>query len=275
MTKKNILLTALLSLTLAGQAQEGTWDKEKYPNAEPLPKESLVKEFQWKPGVSNQPIGTARGIYPGRVVMTRYPEVCRWKGRWQLEEDQWFLPENTDLEKCSEMMSVTLKRLTGTDNDQKAWRKIFAYYHQQRFGRKDGAYKPGEVVAIKANLNNAKARERQSNMSDGTPQVILAMVRQLVKGAGVRPQDIIIYDGRRPIAAEILNLVWGEYPDVRFVQDDPGIRNYQPVNPKTGDYSKLVKPKWKRCIDFSHGKFDGARLIPEQIRVRFTRPPIW
>ena len=263
--RKSGVIWALFAFALSCQAQEGTWDKVKYPNAEPLPKEELVKEFQWKPGLSNQPIGKARGIYPGRVVMTRYPEVCRWKGRWQLEEDQWFLPENTDLEKCSEMMSVTLQRLTGAKNDKEAWRKIFRYYHQQRFGRKHGAYKTGEVVAIKANLNNAKARERQSNMSDGTPQVLLAMVRQLVHGAGVRPEDIIIYDGRRPIAAEILNLVWGEFPDVKFVQDDPGIRDYQPVNPKTGDYSLLQKPDWVEAIDFSSGEFEGARLIPRQI----------
>lgn len=264
MNRKVFIFTALLGFAVNMQAQQGTWDKKKYPNAEPI-KESLLKEFTWKPGVSNQPIGKARGIYPGRVVMTRYPEVCRWKGRWNVEEDQWFLPENTDLEKCSEMMSVTLRRLTGAKSDKEAWRKIFKYYYQQRFGKKDGAYKPGEVVAVKVNLNNAKAREKQSNMSDEAPQVILSMVRQLVKAAGVRPQDIIIYDGRRPIAAETLRLVWGEYPDVKFVQDDPGVRKYQPVNPKTGDYSLLQKPNWIRAIDYSAGKFDGARLIPRQV----------
>ena len=262
---KTILMAAIVAaMPVLLCAQTGTWDKEKYPKAE-MWNDKVVEEFQWKPGASNQPVGNARGIYPGRVVMTRDGDVCRWKGRWDVEDDQWFLPENTDLEGVCRMMSVTLQRLTGTKSDRKAWRKIFEYYHWQRFGVKKGGYQPGETVAVKVNVNNAKAREKQSNMSDEAPQMIMAMVRQLVNGAGVRPEDILIFDARRPFAPEILNLVWGEYPDVVFIQDDPGIRDYQPVNPKTGDYSKLQKPKWKKCIEFSHGKFDGAQLIPEQV----------
>ena len=156
----------LIKLTVPVAAQTGTWNQAKYPHAEALPKQELVDEFRWQPGESNRPIGVARGIYPGRVVMTRYPEVCRWKGRWQLESDQWFLPENTDLEGVCQMMSKTLQTLTGTKSDKKAWKKIFEYYHQQRFGTKKVGYREGEIVAVKVNVNNAKARERQSNMSD-------------------------------------------------------------------------------------------------------------
>ena len=260
---RHYLAISLCALALSAGAQ-GTWDKAKWPNAEPI-KESLLPEFQWQPGVSNQPIGVARGIYPGRVVMARNPEACKWAGRWNVEEDQWYLPENTDLEKCTEMLSVTLHKLTGTRNDAKAWKKIFHYYNEQQRGMKHRGYQPGEVVAIKVNVNNAKARERNSNMSDVAPQMIMAVVTQLVEQGGVLPQDILIYDARRPFAAEILNLVWGTYPDVCFVQDDPGVRDYQPKNPKTGDYSLLQKPKWKRAIEYSTGKFDGACLIPEQV----------
>ena len=179
-------------------AAQGTWNKEKYPDAEPI-NETLIPEFTWQPGVSNQPVGIAKGIYPGRVVMSRYPEACKWKGRWQLEEDQWFLPENTDIDKVREMVSATICKLTGAKKDKDAWKKIFEYHNTGK-----GGYRPGQVVAVKVNLNNAKAREKASNMSDTAPQMILAMVEQLVKGAGVDPKDIIIYDGRRPIAAEIL-----------------------------------------------------------------------
>lgn len=263
--KINGMKKILEEIKPAAPAVQGTWDKALYPNAEPI-KHELLGEFKWQPGPSNRPIGVARGIYPGRVVMTRYPEVCRWAGRWNVEADQWFLPENTDLGKCCEMMSETLQALTGTKSDRKAWRKIFEYYHRRRFGTAWRGYRKGEKVAVKVNVNNAKARERQSNMSDEAPQVIMAMVRQLVEKAGVPAADIIIYDARRPFAPEILNLVWSEYPDVTFLQDDPGIRDYQPVNPKTGDYSKLQKPVWKRALTFSHGKFDGACLIPEQVR---------
>ena len=63
-------------LPLFSSAQEG-WDRTKWPDAEPYSAD-LAKDFTWKPGVSNQPLGTARGIFPGRVVMARYPEAARW-----------------------------------------------------------------------------------------------------------------------------------------------------------------------------------------------------
>ena len=248
-----------------GYYLKGFWDKAKYPNAEPV-NTTLLPEFQWKPGASNQPIGVARGIFPGRVVMARYPEAAQWPGHWDKEEDQWFLDKYTDAAKCGEMISTVLRRLTGTKNDKRAWQRIFQYYNEQRRGMAKRGYQQGERVAIKVNLNNSKARQEHSNMSDSTPQVILAMVRQLVNQAGVAPEDILIYDARRPIPAEVLTPIWAEFPDVVFLQDDPGVRDYQPVNPKTGDYSLLQKPRWTRAIDFSTGQFDGARLIPEQVK---------
>lgn len=111
--------------------------------------------FDWEPGPSNQPMGTARGVYPGRVVMTRHPEATKWAGHWEKEEDQWWLDKNTDVEKVSEMMSVALLQLCGTDKETDAWDKIFTYYNENSRGLKDRNYEPGEVVAIKINLNNS------------------------------------------------------------------------------------------------------------------------
>lgn len=256
---RKIFLTAFLALIYSISAGADRWNMNKYPDAEPI-NESILGEFTWSPGESNRPIGKARGIYPGRVVMTRFPEACKWKGRWKLNEDQWYLPENTDLDKCRKMVSITLKKLTGAKNDKNAWQKIFQYHNGSKIG-----YRPGQIVAVKVNLNNAKAREKKSNMSDTSPQIIFAVIEQLVKAAGVAPEDIVIYDGRRPIAAEILNIIWGEYPGVTFVQDDPGVRGYQPVNPRTGDYSLLQKPDWVDAITYSFGEFNGAKLIPRQV----------
>ena len=150
-----LFLTAVLLTrpTVPATAQTGSWDQARFPHAEALPKQELVDEFRWQPGESNRPIGVARGIYPGRVVLTRYPEVCRWRGRWQLESDQWFLPENTDLEGVCQMMSRTLQTLTGTKSDAKAWKRIFEYYHQQRFGTKKGGYRDGEVALESVGLD--------------------------------------------------------------------------------------------------------------------------
>ena len=258
------ILAASLTLCALSAHSQGIWDRDMYPDAQPI-NYSLLSEFTWKPGPSNQPIGTARGIFPGRVVMARYPEACKWKGRWKVEEDQWYLPENTDLDKCIDMLHSVLLPLTGAETVPQAWDMIFKYYNTTSRNLPDRGYRRGERVAVKININNSKARQEHSNMSDATPQVVYGVVSSLVEDAGVLPGDIVVYDARRPIPAEILNLVWGTYPDVLFVQDEPGVRDYQPTNPKTGDHSLLQSPQWVRAIDFSAGEFDGARLIPSQI----------
>ena len=81
--------------------------------------------YDWQPGESNKPIGVAAGIFPGRVVMSRNPEATKWAGNWKKKEDQWWLDKNTDIEKVSDMLSVTLQKLTGTKKDKDAWDYIF------------------------------------------------------------------------------------------------------------------------------------------------------
>jgi len=220
--------------------------------------------FDWKPGASNQPIGKAKGIFPGRVVMARDPEATKWAGNWQKKEDQWWLDKNTDVDKVNGILSVTIQKLTGTKKDKEAWQKIFQYYNETSRGLKKQGYRAGEVVAVKINLNNSSV-DKTDNQTDATPQMVLAMVRQLVNEAGVHQKDVIVYDARRPIYPYMLTEVWKEFKDVRFLQEnapDPK----QPVNPAYGDYSGLEAADWVEGVSYSAGKYDKARLIPRQIK---------
>ena len=113
-------LAATVCLTLTSVMAQGSWDKTLWPKAEKYD-ESLARDFHWKPGPSNQPIGIARGIFPGRVVMARYPEAARWPGRWDANEEQWFLDKYTSTDRCDEMLAATLQRLTGAKSSRKAW----------------------------------------------------------------------------------------------------------------------------------------------------------
>jgi len=219
--------------------------------------------FDWKPGASNEPIGVAGGIYPGRVVMARNPLAAKWAGNWKKNEDQWWLDKNTDVEKISEMLSVTLLKLTGAKKDAEAWDKIFKYHNNNTRGFKDRAYKAGEIVAIKINLNNS-SETKVDNQSDATPQVVLAMVRQLVNYAKVPQNNIIIYDVRRMMYPAMLTTVWKEFKDVRFLQSDPA-SSKQPVNPAYGDHHGIEAAQWVEGISYSAGKFKDAKLIPQQI----------
>jgi hypothetical protein len=220
--------------------------------------------FDWKPGASNQPIGEAKGIFPGRVVMARDPEATKWAGNWQQKEDQWWLDKNTDVEKVSGILSTTIQKLTGTKKDKEAWQKIFKYYNETSRGQKKQGFKAGEVVAVKINLNNSSV-DKTDNQTDATPQMVLAMVRQLVNEAGVPQKDIIVYDARRPIYPYMLTEVWKEFKDVRFLQEnapDPK----QPVNPAYGNYTGLEAADWVEGVSYSAGKYNKAKLIPRQIK---------
>jgi hypothetical protein len=216
--------------------------------------------FDWKPGPSNRPIGEAQGIYPGRVVMS----ATKWAGNWKKNEDQWWLDKNTDVAKIDEMLSVILQKLTGAKKDNDAWDKIFKYYNQNSRGMSQRAYQPGEVVAVKINLNNSSAT-KVDNQSDATPQLVLAMVRQLVYNAKVPQNDIIIYDVRQTIYPVMLTCVWEEFKDVRFLQANEADKK-QPVNPAYGNHHGIEGADWVEGVTYSAGNFKDAKLIPRQIK---------
>ena len=260
-----MILAAVVAAFLPALVQaQGTWDKTKWPKAEAYSPE-LAKDFTWQPGPSNQPTGTARGIYPGRVVMVRCPEAAKWAGRWDLEEDQWFLDKNTDPDKCTEMVSMTIRRLTGAGTDKKAWKKIFMHHNQEIRGLKRRGYRPGETVAIKINLNNSSA-QKKNNQSDATPQMTLAVVRQLVREAGVPEENILIFDVRRQIYAQLVKEIWQEFPGVRFIQDGPA-RKGQPENPKYGGSHGIEAADWVEGVVYTHDElFKEAKLIARQVK---------
>jgi hypothetical protein len=220
--------------------------------------------YDWKPGASNQPIGEAQGIYPGRVVMSRNPLATKWAGNWKKQDDQWWLNKNTDTEKISEMLSVTLQKLTGANKDKDAWNKIFTFYNKNTRGISNRNYQAGEVVAIKINLNNSSDK-KTDNQSDATPQLVLAMVRQLVNTARVPQSNIIIYDVRRSIYPAMLTTVWKEFKDVRFLQESSASKN-QPFNPAYGDHHGIEGADWVEGISYSAGNYKDAKLIPRQIK---------
>ena len=221
-------------------------------------------DWNFIPAKPNTPVGVARGIYPGRVVWARDPLATKWAGHWQQKSDQWWLDENTDQARVDALLANTLTRLTGTTNNAAAWRAVFEHYNQNARGLAQRDYQPGEIVAIKINLNNSEKGDKADNYTDASPQMVLAMVRQLVYEAQVRPEDILIYDVRRFIPPYMLTKVWGEFKDVRFVQNKPALAA-QPKHPSYADYRKLEGPEWVEGVAYSNGKYKDAKLIPKQV----------
>jgi hypothetical protein len=235
-------------------------------------KDNLKTSYNFIPAKSNNPIGVAKGIFPGRVVWVRDPKATMWKGDWKAKTDQYWTDKNTDQQRIDAMLAKTLIKLTGENNDEKAWDAIFKYHNANVRGLKNQGYKPGEIIALKINLNNSEGVIKLDNYSDESPQLVLAMIRQLVQKVHVAQQDIVIYDVRRIMPQYLLFKVWNEFKDVRFVQgQNPQTMNSkktnerQLLNPFYGNYHGLEVANWVKAIDYSNGKYDKARYIAKQV----------
>ena len=224
---------------------------------------TVPAEFSFTPTTANQPVGVAKGIFPGRVVWIHDPLAAHWAGNWNQKNDQWWLDANTDQTRVDGMLKTTLLTLTGMTNTDQAWQAIFEHFNKSTRQLEHRGYQPGERIVLKINLNNSDA-DKTNNYTDATPQVVLSTVRQLVYSAQVRQEDIIIVDARRDMPPYLLTKIWNEFKDVRFVQNSAP-KPVQPKNPSYGDYHGLEVADWVQGIEYSNGKYKDAKLIPKQV----------
>ena len=223
----------------------------------------IATRYDFMPKLRNVPMGIARGVYPGRVSWARDPLAAHWSGHLESASDQWWMDRSTDQARVYAMMSASLRDLTGTTTDEAAWKIIFTYYNGRAHGLPKQGYRAGEIVAIKVNLNSSSING-PINLVNVSPQVALAMVRQLVNSAHVPAGNIVIYDARRDIYSGMLIKIWSEFKDVRFVQNDAP-DPAQPKNAAYGDYHGLERARWVEGVTYSANSYHDAKLIPQQI----------
>ena len=173
----------------------------------------------WLPSdVPNTPIGTARGIHPGRVVWAYNPAAAMWSGSKTLA-NAWWKSQYTDQSVVSKMVSDSIQNVAGQSTDAEAWSAIFRYFNSnQGFG--NSGYQAGEKIAIKINLNSARTAYTDTLNQVPTPQILKALLRELVNVVGVAQRDLYVYDGVRTIPPYLLDSAEGclaEFPNVNFV----------------------------------------------------------
>ena len=66
------------------------------------------------------------------------------------------------------MLAATLLKLTSATNGERAWQAIFEYYNQNSRGMNQRGCQPGEVVAVKINLNNSEDGAKADNYTDAS-----------------------------------------------------------------------------------------------------------
>ena len=183
------------------------------------------------------PVGEAKGIHPGRVVWVYNPGATDWSGYDSPEH--WFDSNHTDQAIVDRMMSQAIRGIAGANTDQQAWDAIFRYFNVGH-GRGNRGYQSGEKIMIKLNLTTCFQHDQTIydkpddllNQIDNSPQLIVALLRQLVYVVGVSQSNITIGDPSRPFSNHVWNLPHSEFPNVHYL-DSEGLSGRTKSQPST------------------------------------------
>jgi len=172
----------------------------------------------------NMPMGEGKGIFPGRVVWIHNPDATD-KTCKNSTNDYWCDDSNTNQTEVNEMVSQALQWLTGTTTDQAAWDAIFRYYNKNH-GKGDVGYANGEKIVIKINLNsgvsgNSNTRWNKSNV-DTSPQIVEAILDQLVNKAGVSQANIGFGDPGKNVDGIFWDKFHSKFPNVKYWGEGSG-----------------------------------------------------
>jgi hypothetical protein len=195
----------------------------------------------------NNPIGDAKGIFPGRVVWAFNPDATNEKCTNSYNSKTgWFLPENNDQDVIDKMFSDVIQSLTGETSDKAAWDAIFKYNNNMR-GKGEVPYQEGEVVYIKVNATSTYGMNADFTpgrnvygIAETNPHLVLSVLRQLVNVVGVAQEDIYIGDPLKNVYKHCYDLWTAEFPNI-FVLDVSSSRSgrtkVQPMDKAIMKYS--------------------------------------
>ena len=177
------------------------------------------------PQAANSPIGTGKGVHPGRVAWIWDPNATTWNG---IGDGNYYDPTHTDQNIVNAMVSKSLRSLTGKSSDYAAWDAIFRYYNQQH-GKGNVGYQPHEKIMIKVNFvglisssygtNYAANNYNYLNYPNTSPQVMHAVLDQLVNIVGVNDVDIAIGDTLCTFANDYYNKLHNDFPHATYIDN--------------------------------------------------------
>ncbi len=175
----------------------------------------------------NQPIGVAKGIFPGRVVWVHNPEATNKNCVPDSIGHAWFMSENMNQMAVVNMLSAALHSVTGQTSDSAAWAAIFQYHNAAR-GKGAVNYVKGEKIFIKINATSSWSGNFKTSdltpvpnqyygVSETSLASVLAVLRQLVKVVGVAQSDIYIGDPLKHIYKHLYDAWHTEFPNVHYL----------------------------------------------------------
>ncbi len=190
------------------------------------------------PVPANMPIGQAKGVNPGRVTWVHDPDATNWQG---MGTGYWWQSSNTDQSRVNSMVADAVKWLAGESTETEAWDNIIRHFNLNRYGV-DRPYTPGEKIAIKVNLvgciNTPGAGgcdpntyelttgiddKDWTNYHNTSPQMMVAVLHQLVDVVGAAQEDIYIGDPLSRFPNQYYDICTAHYPDVVYYDGEGGI----------------------------------------------------
>lgn len=166
---------------------------------------------------ANTPMGIAKGINPGRVVWI-YDRLLSDQGS---KTGWWWEDQRTDPEEAQYMMTQALLNLTGIADPVAAWDSLFKYFNRTRYNQINTGYQAGDKIAIKVNNIYSRFYEwTDSQDNRPCPQMLHALLWQLVNKAGVPDEDITIYDCNFYHGNPVYKYNHADFPGVRWAEGD-------------------------------------------------------
>jgi len=201
----------------------------------------------------NHPMGEGKGIFPGRVVWDQNFNAAKWDGH----TGNWWDDQNVDQTVVDRMFSESLQSLTGATADAAAWDKLFQHFNATH-GRAARGYQKGEKIVIKCNVNGDGKAGPWVDAGHPSPQMLYAMVRQLIEVAGVPGDCITLTDPSRlmkdPLLAQIKGNPGAEFQKVKVADKAGGPEPWRSV----------AKPDLKVPVHFQMpGEKDLALYLPQ------------
>jgi hypothetical protein len=165
----------------------------------------------------NDPMGVAKGIFPGRVVWVR-DSLATNQNTTNSNGDYWFMSKNTSQDVVDSMLVKGMKYISGKKTLATSWDAVFKYFNNNH-GKGSIGYKSGEKIVIKINLTTMNAGSRHlNNQLAATPQLVFSLLKQLIDTVGVAQSDISIGDPYRGMPDEIYTLCHDKYADVHYIE---------------------------------------------------------
>ena len=174
--------------------------------------------------IANAPFGVPQGIVPGRVVWDWNPDATNENCTNETKKnDEYFLSKNNNQEVIDKMMSEVIIKISDKKNEKEAWDAIFRYFNKQK-GRGNNGYNKSQTVFVKINQGCASwtanpdlsRKNYPEGFAETSPQIILAVLKQLVNIAGVPQNKIIVADPIAHIYSDSYEMLHNAFPDVNY-----------------------------------------------------------